>query len=335
MMRYLMMSCAAGLTGMLATPTASAQASGNVAGSALPDLVVPTNGINLGSSSFYDGFSAARPGLTVLQYVRFNDLNAITDNKGDDAPAFRNPRINVTTSVTQLSVATSYTLGGNALGFDVLVPVTRIDSRFGSGGLQLRDNGTGLGDITFGPYIQFKPVMRGPRPVASVRLALNAIAPTGGFDRSRDLNQGSGYWSINPYVAWTLLPAPGWEVSGRTQYLYNFRTSRIANPPTIPGFTFRNGQAGQLIYTNLAASREISRGVALGANGFLVQQLDDDRINGTRLADTRRSAIYVGPGVHVDRLPRLAVNANVYLPVRTRNYATGPQINVQFIVPIH
>ncbi|KAL6954008.1 hypothetical protein U1Q18_052356, partial [Sarracenia purpurea var. burkii] len=97
-------------------------------------------------------------------------------------------------------------------------------------------HGTALGDVTFGPYVQFRPVMQGRRPVASIRLAVNAIAPTGGFDRSRDLNQGSGYWSINPYVAWTVLPAPGWEVSGRTQFLHNFRTSRIANPPPIPGF---------------------------------------------------------------------------------------------------
>lgn len=327
-------SCAAVFAAVIGPQAASAQSSGNVAAVSLPDLVVPTNGINLGSTSFYDGFSAAKPGVTVLQYVRFNDLNAITDANGDDSVAFRNPRINVTTSVTQLSVATPYTIGGHTLGFDVLVPVTHIDSKFGASGMQLSDNGTALGDITFGPYIQFRPVMRGPRPVASIRVALNAIAPTGGFDRSRDLNQGSGYWSINPYVAWTVLPVPGWEVSGRTQYLYNFRTSRIANPPTIPGFAFRDGQAGQLVYTNLTASREVSRGVAFGVNGFLVQQLDNDRINGTRLPDTKRSAAYVGPGVHIDRLPGFAINANLYLPVSTRNYATGPQLNLQVILPI-
>lgn len=333
-MNTLMAAGAALFSFMVAASPAAAQSSGNVAPAALPDLVTPPNGLNLGSTSFYDGFSAARPGVTLLQYVRFNDLDRITDNHGDDSPAFRDPRISVVTSVTQLSVATPYTIGGHTLGFDVLVPVTHIKSRFGTGGLQLRDNGTALGDVTFGPYIQFRPVMRGPRPVASVRVALNAIAPTGGFDRARDLNQGSGYWSINPYVAWTLLPAPGWEVSGRTQYLYSFRTSRIANPPPIPGFAFRNGQAGQLVYTNLTASREVSRGVAFGVNSFLVQQLDNDRLNGIRLPGSKRSAIYAGPGLHIDRLPGFGINANLYLPVTTRNYATGPQLNLQVILPL-
>lgn len=313
---------------------ATAQTNTPIPASQIPDLVVPTNGINLGSTSFYDGFSNLNPGVTLLQYVRYSDFDSITDSKGNESAAFQQPQINVVTSITQLSVATPLAIGGNRIGFDVLVPVTRIDSRFGAGGLQLRDNGTAIGDVTFGPFIQFKPVMRGPRPIASVRLAVNVIAPTGGFDRSRDLNQGSGYWSVNAYAAWTLLPAPGWEVSGRTQYLYNARTSKIANAPDIPGFVFRNGQAGQLAYSNFTVSREVQRGVAVGLNGFVVQQLDNDRINGIRLPDTKRSALYMGPGLHLDRLPGWGMNANLLLPVSTRNYSNGPQLNLQFILPL-
>lgn len=299
-----------------------------------PDLVVPTNGINLGITSFYDGFSADRPGVTLLQYVRINNLNAIKDRDGNKSAAFQRPRINTATSITQLSLATPYTIDGNRLALDLLVPITHIDSRFGSEGLQLSDNGTGLGDIIFGMSVQFKPVMRGPRPIASVRVALNAIAPTGGFSRTRDLNQSSGYWSVNPYVAWTVLPAPGWEISGRTQYLYNFSTKRISNPPNIPNLTIRDGQAGQLVYTNLTASREVTRGMSLGINSFLVQQINENRLNGQDLPGTKRSAIYAGPGVHLNASPDIIVNANLYLPISVRNYPAGPQINFQIIKPI-
>ena len=318
-----------------AAAPASAQSAGNVSPSAAPDLVVPPNGINLGSTSFYDGFGPSKPGLTIIQYARYNDFNAIKDSKGDDSAMFRNPRINVLTSVTQFSVATPINFSGNALGFDVLVPVTHIRSRFGQGGLQLRDNGTALGDITFGPFIQFKPVMRGPRPIASVRVAFNVIAPTGGFDRNRDLNQGSGYWSLNPYVAWTLLPAPKWEVSGRLQYLYSFKTTKFANPPTIPGLTFDNGQAGQILYSNFDVSREVARGFAIGANGFVVRQLNDNRLNGNSLPDTKKSALYIGPGIHYDHDRKWLINANLYLPIVARNYSSGPQANVQLILPIN
>jgi hypothetical protein len=302
--------------------------------SAIPDLVTVPNGVNLGSTSFYDGFSTMKPGVAVLQYLRYNDSNKIADKNGNDNPLFQNPQIDAVTSVTQFSVGTPWAINGNRVGFDLLVPVTYINGKFGPGGMQLRDNGTGIGDITFGPYLQFKPLMMQGHPVLSVRVAVDVAAPTGKFDRTRDLNQGSGYWSINPYVAWTLLPAPKWEISGRTQYLYSLDTSKISNPPAIPGFTFRNGQAGQLLWTNFDISREVTRGVAIGVNGFAVKQITNDRINGISLPDTKRSAVYVGPGLHIDRMPNFTLNANLYLPVSTRLYATGPQMNLQLIVPL-
>ncbi|MHA6719708.1 SphA family protein [Sphingomonas sp. RS6] len=321
------------ISGGLCAP-ALAQSSGGLPASQIPDLVTPTNGINLGSTSFGDGFSTLKPGVTVLQYVRYNDSNSMTDANGNESSSFRNPRIKVFTTVTQISVASPWDINGNRIGFDVLIPVTSINGKFDPGGPQLVDNGTELGDVTFGPFIQFKPIIKHGRPVASFRVALNAIAPTGGFDRKHDLNQSSGYWSIVPYVAWTILPAKGWDISGRTQYLYNFKTSRISNPPTIPGFTFRDGQAGQLIYSNYSVSREVARGISIGAAGYAVQQLDNDRINGIRLPDTKRSALYLGPGFQINRLPRWTINANIYLPVTTRNYANGPQFNLQVIVPV-
>jgi hypothetical protein len=311
-----------------------AQSSSSLPASQIPDLVTPTNGINLGNTSFGDGFSTLKPGVTVLQYLRYSDSNSMTDANGNESSAFRNPRIKVVTSVTQLSIATPWSIDGNRIGFDVLLPVTSINGKFDPGGTQLRDNGTAIGDVTFGPFIQFKPLLRHGRPVASFRVAVDAIAPTGGFDRNVGLNQGSGYWSINPFVAWTVLPAKGWDISGRTQYLYSFKTTRIAGAPTIPGFTFSDGQAGQLLYTNYSVSRDVARGISIGAAGYAVQQLDNDRINGIRLPDTKRSALYIGPGIHIDRLPKWSVNANLYLPVTTRNYANGPQLNLQVIIPV-
>jgi Putative MetA-pathway of phenol degradation len=108
--------------------------------------------------------------------------------------------------------------------------------------LVLRDNGFNMGDLTFGPFYQAKPVMVGGRQVLSWRAEIDFIAPTGGFDPTRDINQSSGFWSINPYISVTVLPLPKWEISARFNYIYNFSTSRGADPPVIPGFTFRNGQ---------------------------------------------------------------------------------------------
>jgi hypothetical protein len=329
--RMTMFAAAAALSFMLTTPQ---QAAADLPASQIPDLVQPTNNINLGSTSFYDGFSTLQPGVTFLGYVRHSMLDSMTDADGHESAAFQNPNIKVTTLLSQLSVVAPVDLDGNALGFDLLLPLIRMDSSFGQGGRQLADNGTSWGDLTFGPFIQFKPIMANGHPVASFRVALNVIAPTGAFDHNKDLNQSSGYWSVNPYVAWTVLPAEGWEISGRTQYLYNFKTNNIPNAPVIPKFTFKDGQAGELLYSSFTVSREVDRGIALGLNGFVVEQLNNDKINGISLPDTRRRALYAGPGLHVDRLPGWGVNVNLYLPVSTRNYATGTQLNVQFIWPL-
>ncbi|MFN7111914.1 MAG: transporter [Brevundimonas sp.] len=301
--------------------------------SEIPALVAPPNGINLGSTSFYDGFSTLKPGLTGLAYLRYEANDAITNVKGDDDPAFEDPQVDVTTLIAQVSYVSRLKVAGGALGFDVLMPFTNIDAEFGAAGRQLVDNGLGLGDLTFGPFIQFAPMIRQGRPVASARIALDVIAPTGDVDESRDLNQGSGAWSINPYVAWTLLPAPGWEVSGRTQYLYSFETDKIPNPPSIPGFTFEDGQGGQLIWSSFTVSKEVSRGVSVGLNGYALQQITEDRINGIDIPDTKRQALYVGPGLHFDRLPAGILNLNLYLPVHVENMTSGPRLNAQFIRP--
>ncbi|MGN7998964.1 SphA family protein [Sphingomonas sp. 22176] len=314
--------------------TASAQSSAGLPASQIPDLVTPPNGINLGATSFGDGFSTLKPGVTLLQYLRYNDSNSITDKNGNESSVFRNPRIKVATLINQVSIATPWAIDGNRIAFDLMLPITSIDGSFDAGGRQLVDNGTSVGDLTFGPSIQFKPILKHGHPVASFRVALNAIAPTGGFNRHRDLNQSSGYWSLNPFVAWTVLPAKGWDISGRLQYLYNFKTTRIANAPTIPGFTFRDGQAGQLLYTNYSVSRDVGRAVSVGVAGYAVQQLDTDRISGIRLPDTKRSAFYVGPGFQINRLPRFDLTVNLYLPVTSRNYANGPQLNFLVVIPV-
>ncbi|MFN7130191.1 MAG: transporter [Brevundimonas sp.] len=320
---------AAGLS--LSAYGASAQ---TLPASEIPGLVGPPNGINLGSTSFYDGFSTLKPGWTALAYLRYETNDAITNVKGDDDPAFDDPQVDVTTLIAHLSFLTRAKVAGGALGFDVIVPMTNIDADFGPAGRQLADNGVGFGDLTFGPFLQFAPMIRQGRPVASARIALNVVAPTGDVDESRDLNQGSGAWSINPYVAWTVLPAPGWEVSGRAQYLYAFETDKIPNPPAIPGFAFENGQGGQLIWTNFALSREVSRGFSVGLNGYALQQINEDRINGIDIPDTKRQALFVGPGIHLERLPVGVLNLNLYFPVHVENMTSGPRLNAQFIRPV-
>ena len=252
---------------------------------------------------------------------------AIANGLAANITALTQSSANANTGVGSLQVA------DGVLGLTVLEPIVNIDSHFDTPGVVLRNNGLGFGDTVFGPYFQSLPVISGGRPVFSYRLEFDTIAPTGAFDSHRDLNQGSGFWSIIPYFAFTALPTPELEISARIHYLYNFETSRAANPPPIPGFDFVNGQAGQATWINFASSYAVAPWVSLGVNGFYLKQLTNDIVNGSSLSGTRKEELYLGPGMHFpfDGTNANILNVNAYFPVETKGLAQGPQITAQFI----
>jgi hypothetical protein len=296
-----------------------------------PDVVKLPAGINLGSSSFYDGFGSTDPGWTSINFLRWNDFTSIKDGSGQNSPLFVDPRIDAVSSLFQAIYVPPIQVPNGAIAFEVLLPIVDFQSHFSAPGMVLQDNGLNIGDMTFGAAYQSKPISLGRQSVLSWRVDLDVTAPTGGFDSNKDLNQSSGFWSVNPYLAVTLLPIPKWEISARFNYIYNFSTSRGSNPPQSPDFVFRNGQAGQAGWINFASSYEMIEGVRLGLNGFWLQQLTNDSTNGISLPGTRVEELCLGPGVDWQINKRNTANFNVYLPISAKNTPAGPQFNLQYI----
>ena len=299
-----------------------------------PDVVTLPSGLNLGLSSFYDGFTPVQPGaMAFVDYFKFEHLNEITSSQGSQSPAFNHPRIDAEINVLQFIWVSPVRIGAGVLGFTVLEPVVNLNSHFDTPGVVLHDNGFGTGDTIFGPYYQSEPIISGGRPVFSYRLEFDTIAPDGSFDSQRDLNQSSGFWSILPYFAFTLLPTPALEISARLHYLYNFQTQRASNPPPVPGFVFQNGQAGQAAWINFDASYTVLPQLGIGINGFYLKQFTNDYVNGQSLSGTEKQELYLGPGIHIpfDKKNKNILNLNAYFPIESRGLAQGTQITAQFI----
>lgn len=212
-----------------------------------------------------------------------------------------------------------------------MIPLVGFDTHFNPNGIVLRDNGFGLGDIEPGIFYQHAPFLRDGRPVFSYRVEFDFIAPVGSFNSTRDINQGSGFFSLNPYVSATFIPLPGLEFSTRIQYLYNFSTSRFSNPPPVLGVTYGSGQAGQAAYLNFDASYAVAEKLSLGVNGFYFRQLDKDRLNGVSIDGSRVTQLYVGPGLHATLSPKNILNVNAYLPIDVRDTTSGPRFNFELI----
>lgn len=326
-------ACTAILTCATVVPAEAQTTTGVTAAAPLPLTVQLFSGNNQGATSFFDGFGPQKPGFTFLDYLHVNDFTAIHDQHGDDSSRFDRPYIQSYTNVFHFSYASPLKVPGGLLGAEVLVPVVGLVSGAGAAGQSLEGNGTGFGDVTFGVVYQAFPTLAGHRPVFDWRFAFDVIGPSGGFDPSKDVNQSSGYWTLNPYLAMTWLPAPRWELSSRLQYFHNFSTDHASNPPSFPGFSFRHGRAGDAIEANFAGSYAVFEHFSLGLNGFVLTQVQDNRTNGVAVTDSRTTVLYLGPGFSTQFGPQNKLNFNVYVPVVTRNVTSGMQINMQYIHP--
>jgi len=312
-------------------------------------------GINLGGTSFFDGFGRNEGGFTYLTYFQYAMLRSINGtliaggDGGEPLPVFADPQIDVFVWLNQLAYTVPEGLFGDSahFGFNFVLPIVAFDTSFGAprpGALAtLTDNGIGLGDLTFGPFLQFRPVMVDGMPVFSHRFEFDVIAPIGAYDPTVDINQSANFVSIVPNWAATVVPLPHLEISARLHYLYNFQNHRPAfgrfyslqNPPAIDG-----AQAGQAGWVNFAASYEIVDTFHIGPNGYYFHQFNLDKwelLDGTsepglRFHDTGKRRLFaIGPGVLWRAAEHDKLFANVYFQLLSENGPEGNVVNLRWV----
>jgi hypothetical protein len=170
-----------------------------------------------------------------------------------------------------------------------------------------------------------------PAPYFAFRAQLVVQFPTGHFNAAKNINQGAGYWAVIPYFAATYLPRPRFETSTRLHYEYNLPTQKICDPPPISHFTYKSGQAGQLVYGNYTDSYRFTRKLYLGSNLYAVYQLSPDKTNGTKVGKARETQLFEGPGGGYEFSPADTLNINLYLKVEAHNTTSGPSLQLLYI----
>jgi hypothetical protein len=275
-------------------------------------------GINLGGSSFMDGFGRTDPGFVYQQYLQVEHYDAINDQNGHQVPTFQGTDINAVISLNHLIYVSPYHLLGGVLGVEALLPVVDLNASFASTSPAklTADHGLALGDVTSGVFLQMPPVMRDGRPVFVQRFDFDVISPTGQYNRADDINPSAGFWSLNPYWAMTLLPTPNTEFSIRLNYLHNFEN----NDPAGGVAPFR---AGDAIWANLTASYKVLPVLNVGLNGYYFQQLQDDTVNGQTSPNSETTNFSLGPGVMYQPDASNTFFINAYMPVIERNTTQG------------
>jgi hypothetical protein len=303
----------------------------------LPDTLTAPKGLNLGSTSFFDGFGRTREGWTVIEYGRYEDLTRINDQSGQPSPYFQGTHVTVEVALTQFCYASAWhPFGGDTVGFSAALPLIDFQSHFdATSPAVLESNGFNIGDLVWGPTYQSRVFFRDDRRYFSWRTQLLIASPTGAVNPLRNINQGAGFWAVNPYVTFTWLPFARIEISNRLNYQYNLRGSRFSDPAPIPGVTYVSGQAGEILYDNFDASFRFAANAYLGLNGYVIEQLTLDRTNGVRVPDSYVRAVYLGPGVRYVFGNSDSLNVNLYLKTVSENDTSGTKLNFQYIHRFH
>ena len=283
-------------------------------------------GIDLGGSSFNDGFGRTTQGFVYQQYLLAQHYDSIAGPNGSESPIFRGTNLNALVSLNQLIYVSPYHMLDGILGAEALLPIVHLNARFAqdSPTRLTADRGPALGDLTWGVFLQMPPVAWNGRTVFADRFDFDVISPTGQYNRADDINPGSGFWSLNPYWAMTLLPTASTEVSIRLNYLHNFANSDPAGatPPY---------RAGDAAWVNFTASCRILPDVNFGLNGFYFRQFQGDTSMGHTVPNSETTNLSIGPGLMYQADARNALFLNAYLPVIERNTPHGIRLVARWV----
>jgi len=280
---------------------------------------VPQPPVDLGDTSFLDG--EAGPG-GLFEVIGNGYVASQFTNVSGGTVAGTN-RQWIGSVILHLAYVSNVPLAGGVLGAETLIPVSTLHLEVP--GVPEATEG-GLGDVTVAPFIQWTRVPVWQRPL-SVRFAIQAVAPTGGYSPNDPINPGSDAWQVSPYLAFTWRVSDRWEISGRSIYDWSGQSGR---PPASLGAA--NTQAGAQFAQNLSVSAAITDTWRIGVASYGLWQLDDTRVDGQAVPGSRQQVIGVGPGLLWSD-GHATVIANVYEEIEARNRPRGTSGVLRFLYP--
>ena len=264
-----------------------------------------------GVESFAAG-AVPPPGLYGMVYTQHYNADRMNDGQGRrlGVPGFK---VRATAIVPRVVWVTNQQLLGGQLVFHALAPL--VDLKASAMGAS--QSKSGLGDMTVGAALGYH---HSPRLHSAV--GLDAILPTGRYDKGAMANTGRNYSSLDPLYTLSYIDPAGFNGDLRLGYLINRRNSAT---------DYRSGNEFHFDY---AAGWAVGGGWTLGVGGYYRQQLGLDRQGGVELQGSKTRALAIGPNLKYDSGKGWFVTAKWQFETKVRNGTQGNALWVKAVLPL-
>ncbi|MFL7965576.1 transporter [Pseudomonas kielensis] len=285
-------------------------------------------GLNLGSTSFYDGSPApAGPGWYLEEYLTYSKADRFNDAHGDKLPLPKQT-VEVFAPTTQIIYVGQPWANGAMPGFTLIntsLVHADVDDGLDNAALSSRE---GFGDLVVGAFLQLPTLTRADgSPLLTQRVEVDVSMPVGAYNRNRSINPGSNFWSFNPYYAATYWFTPKWSASGRFMYLWNGKN----DDPSASFGDVSDTQAGQALHANLTLQYALTDRFSVGLNGYWLKQFTDTQVDGHDVSGRREKVWAIGPGFNYVFRREDTLSVNAYFEQDAENRTEGNKLVLNWL----
>ncbi|WP_137133263.1 transporter [Rhizobium sp. FKY42] len=259
-----------------------------------------------GSPQFFAGGIPPFPGLYFLSQTSYYTSDRNNDANGNQMPI--NFKVNALAETMRFLYVSDLKVAGGDVWAQLVVPMVHLDLTLPIG----NDKSFALADMTATVGVAWHVDRNN-----TFLIGLDIAMPTGGYDKADFANVGLNHWSFQPAIGYHYLDPQGLEVGATARLIFNTEN------------TSTDYKTGTEFVLDYAVGWNFDKW-RLGAVGYYLQQLTDDK--GPRVAADghRGKGFAIGPSITYKFNPGLEISASWQHDLVAENKSQGDTVWFNF-----